>query len=483
MDFALELRGASGEKRMTTAIKFGTSGWRAIVADEFTVANIRLAVAGIAAYVKTQPAPHRVLVGRDPRFLGESFVDVAARVLAGAGVTPIVIPDAAPTPAIAYAVRELKTSGAINFTASHNPPEYNGIKFSTHDGAPSLPEVTGQIEAAIVNLGDGSRIVSANAPAGGFETADVKPAFLKRLAELVDLKAIAKSGIKVVYDPFWGAGRGYSSEILREAGVAVETVHDFRDVLFGGHAPEPDDHLLADCKAKMKAIGAAIGIATDGDADRFGIVDGDGTFIQPNYIIALLFDYLVETRGWRNGVAKSVATTNLINALAEYHKVELYETPVGFKYIGELINGDKIAIGGEESAGLTIRGHVPEKDGVIAGLLVAEMVATRGKSLGVQLKELFAKVGSYYPVRENFRLTPAVKSAFTEKIKADPKELDGRKVSKVVRTDGLKLILEDGSWVCYRLSGTEPVVRAYTEARSEQGMEALKAAAEKFVLS
>ena len=259
-------------------------------------------------------------------------------------------------------------------------------------------------------------------------------------------------------------------------------MHDYRDVLFGGHAPEPDDHLLGDCKAKMKEIGAALGIATDGDADRFGIVDADGTFIQPNYVIALLFDYLVETRGWKNGVAKSVATTNLVNALADFHKVPLYETPVGFKYIGELIIADKIAIGGEESAGLTIRGHVPEKDGIIAGLLVAEMVATRGKSLGEQLKELFAKVGSFYPVRENFHLTPEVKAAFTEKMKADPTELGGRKVTQVVRTDGLKLILDDGSWVCYRLSGTEPVVRAYTEARYEQDMEALKAAAEKFVL-
>ena len=466
-----------------TAIKFGTSGWRAIVAEEFTVANIRLAAAGIAAYVKTLPEPHRVLVGRDPRFLGERFVAEAASVLAGAGVTPIMIPEAAPTPAIAYAVQALKTSGAINFTASHNPPEYNGIKFSTHDGAPALPEVTKHIEAAIAALGGGENIPSLNAPAGGFETADVKPAFLKRLAELVDLKAIAKSGIKVVYDPFWGAGRGYPCHLLREAGVTVETVHDYRDVLFGGHAPEPDDHLLGACKAKMKETGAALGIATDGDADRFGIVDADGTFIQPNYVIALLFDYLVETRGWRNGVAKSVATTNLINALAEHHKVQLYETPVGFKYIGELIIADKIAIGGEESAGLTIRGHVPEKDGVLAGLMMAEMVATRGKSLGVQLKELFGKVGSFYPIRENFRLTPELKAAFTEKMKVDPAELSGRKVSSVVRTDGLKLILEDGSWVCYRLSGTEPVVRAYTEARSEQDSEALKAAAEKFVLS
>ena len=483
MVIAVRVADPSWRDEMTTAIKFGTSGWRAIVADEFTMANIRLAVAGIAAYVKTQPEPHRVLVGRDPRFLGETFVDIAAKVLAGAGVTPIVIPDAAPTPAIAYAVRTLKTSGAINFTASHNPPEYNGIKFSTHDGAPALPEVTRQIEAAIAGFGDKVSIPGVDPPAGGFETADVKPAFLDRLNDLVDLKAIAKSGIKVVFDPFWGAGRGYSCHALRSAGVPVETVHDYRDVLFGGHAPEPDDHLLGDCKTKMKEIGAALGIATDGDADRFGIVDADGTFIQPNYIIALLFDYLVETRGWKNGVAKSVATTNLVNALAEYHKVPLYETPVGFKYIGELIIADKIAIGGEESAGLTIRGHVPEKDGVIAGLLVAEMVATRGKSLGTQLKELFGKVGSFYPVRENFRLTPEVKAAFTEKLKADPTELSGRKVSQVVRTDGLKLILEDGSWVCYRLSGTEPVVRAYTEARSEQDMEALKAAAEKFVLS
>src|ERR1700759_112186 len=440
---------------MTAPIKFGTSGWRSIVADEFTIFNIRRAVAGIAAYVKTQPEPHRILVGRDPRFLGESFVDEAARILAGAGITPIVIPEAAPTPAIAYAVRALKTSGAINFTASHNPPEYNGIKFSTHDGAPALPEVTKQIEAAI-NANTEGKIPHADPPDGGFETEDVKPGFLHRLGELVDLKTIAASHIKVVFDPFWGAGRGYSCHILREAGVEVATVHDYRDVLFGGHAPEPDDHLLGDCRKKMKEFGAKIGIATDGDADRFGIVDEDGPFIQPNYIIALLFDYLVETRGWRNGVAKSVATTNLVNALADSLKIPLYETPVGFKYIGELINQDKIVIGGEESAGLTIRGHVPEKDGVIAGLLVAEMVAVRGRSIGEQLKDLFGRYGSFYPVRENFRLTDEVEQKFTEKVKKDPTELAGQKVKKVVRTDGLKLIFDDGSWVFYRLSGTEP---------------------------
>jgi alpha-D-glucose phosphate-specific phosphoglucomutase len=471
---------------MATQIKFGTSGWRAIVADEFTVENIRRAVAGIAQYVAAQPllagqAQHRVLVGRDPRFLGESFVELAAGVLAAHGVSPEVIVEAAPTPAIAYAVRELKTSGAINFTASHNPPEYNGIKFSTPDGAPALPEVTRHIEANIAALDDDAGLATGPAKAKRTE-AEVKTVYLKRIAELVDLAAIRKAGIKVVVDPFWGAGRGYQSELLKEAGVPVQTVHDYRDVLFGGHAPEPDGELLNDCRAKMKETGAALGIATDGDADRFGIVDADGTYIQPNYIIALLLDYLMETRGWKNGVAKSVATTNMINAIAEKAGIPLFETPVGFKYIGELILQDKILIGGEESAGLTIRGHVPEKDGVLAGLLVAEAVAARGASVGEQIRTLFGKVGSFYPLRENFRLTPDMKTKFTEKIKNDPTELCGLKVKQVVRTDGLKLIFTDGSWVCYRLSGTEPVVRVYTEAKSEAESAKLSEAAKTWVM-
>ena len=464
---------------MATKIHFGTSGWRAIVADEFTLPNIRRAVTGIARYVVQQPGEHRMLVGRDPRFMGEIFVDEAARLLGQHGIVPEVIPEAAPTPAISYAVRRRKTSGAINFTASHNPPEYNGIKFSTPDGAPALPEVTKQIEAEIVALGDS--VPQASTEEQQFEQVDVRPDYLKRLAELVDLKAIAKAQLRIVVDPFWGAARGYAQPLLNDHGVSAVSVHDYRDVLFGGHAPEPDGPLLDTCKAKMRETHAALGIATDGDADRFGIVDRDETFIQPNYIIALLFDYLVESRGWRNGVAKSVATTNLINALAEHYKIQLYETPVGFKYIGELINQDKIAIGGEESAGLTIRGHVPEKDGILAGLLVAEMVAVRGKSLGEQLQELFAKVGSYYPVRENFHLTAEAKKKFTEKLRSDPKELAGRKVASVVRTDGLKLIFDDGSWVCYRLSGTEPVVRAYTEARSKEDSARLTKAAEHWV--
>ncbi len=415
-------------------------------------------------------------MGRDPRFLGETFCAMAAEVLSAYQITPLVIAEAAPTPAISYSVTQAKADGAINFTASHNPPEYNGIKFSTPDGAPALPETTKAIEAEIVDYdlgGTGQRPVTTQASRVETQSIDPRRMYLSRLREIVDLDVIKKAGLKVAFDPLWGAARGYSDALLHEAGVEVATVHDYRDVLFGGHAPEPDDHLLEDLRRKMHEIGAGIGIATDGDADRFGIVDQDGTFLQPNYVIALLFDYLVESRGWKNGVGKSVATTNLINALAEKHKVPLYETPVGFKYIGELIKEDKIVIGGEESAGLSIRKHVPEKDGVLAGLLCCEMVARRGASLGKQLENLF--------LRENFRLTPEVQAKFTEKLRRDPTEFGGSKVASVVRTDGLKLVLADGSWVCYRLSGTEPVVRVYTEARSKEGLGKLSAAAKAWI--
>jgi phosphoglucomutase len=472
---------------MKTQIKFGTSGWRAVVAEDFTFANVKRAVSGIARYVakqKPRGEKARVIVGRDPRFLGETFCAMAAGILEAHGIRPVMVAEPAPTPAFAYAVVQTKADGVINFTASHNPPQYNGIKFSTPDGCPALPEVTKAIEGEIeASDREGGLPAKAheNGDAAGRESLDVKERYLKRLGEIVDTDAMRRAKLKVCFDPMWGAARGYSDEFLRAAGVEVATVHDYRDVLFGGHAPEPDDHLLKDLRDKMRETGAQIGIATDGDADRFGIVDADGTFLQPNYVIALLFDYLVESRGWKNGVAKSVATTNLINAVAKARGIELFETPVGFKYIGELIMQDKIAIGGEESAGLSIRHHVPEKDGVLAGLLCCEMVAKRGKSLGEQLKELSNQVGSYYPQRENFRLTPEVKEKFNGKLKSDPAEFCGCKVAEVVRTDGLKLIFEDGSWVCYRLSGTEPVVRVYSEARSERDLERLAAAAKQWI--
>ncbi len=274
---------------MATEIKFGTSGWRAVMAEEFTFANVRRAVHGIARHVASRkPSGARIIVGRDPRFLGETFCSMAVEILIDHGVTPLLIADPAPTPAIAYGVMHEHADGAINFTASHNPPEYNGIKFSTPDGAPALPEVTKHIESEIRAFDSGDDFPHSALKDIKSKPLEPRRMYLDRLHEIIDLAAIKKANLLVVFDPLWGAARGYPDALLKEAGIEVSTVHDYRDVLFGGHAPEPDDHLLEGLREEMRSTNAHIGIATDGDADRFGIVDQDGTFFQPNYIIALL---------------------------------------------------------------------------------------------------------------------------------------------------------------------------------------------------
>jgi phosphomannomutase len=466
---------------MSNEIKFGTSGWRAVIADDFTLANVRRALRGIARYLVAHAAggPPSLIISRDPRFLGELCVAEAVEVASACGIHCLVTADPAPTPAIAFEIRRRQTGGAINFTASHNPPEYNGLKFSTPDGAPALPEVTGEIERLIAE----DAAPPAAATPGKVESISLAEPYLEDLRKKVDLEVIRSSGLKMVFDPLYGAARGYADRLLKEAGIPAAIIHDCRDVLFGGRPPEPSDDKLGDLRRAMRESGAALGLATDGDADRFGILDRDGTFVSPNHIIGLLFDYLVETRGWPGGAGKSVATTNLVNALAEYHHVPLYETPVGFKYIGELIKADKIVLGGEESAGLSIYGHVPEKDGILACLLVAEMVARRGQPLGAQLERLFARVGGFYPVRVNLRLTEELKQRLASRLHQDPSGFAGRRVREIVRLDGLKLILDDGSWVLFRVSGTEPVVRVYAEARSPGELPLLVEEGKKFVFA
>ena len=467
---------------MATQIHFGTSGWRAVMAEEFTFANVRRAVTGIARYVVSQkPSGARVIVGRDPRFLGETFCAMASEILIAHGVTPLMITDPAPTPAISYAVIQQKADGAINFTASHNPPEYNGIKFSTPDGAPALPEATKRIEAEIAASDAVAISPSPKINLSTAQTLEPRSIYLARLKEIVDFTAIKKANLRVVFDPFWGAARGYSDVLLRELASMCPPC-TIAAMCFSAVTP-PNRTIICWRTVASKCEPPRRTSALPPTAMLTVSASSMPTALSslPTTSSRLLFDYLVESRGWKNGVAKSVATTNLINAVAKHHRVELHETPVGFKYIGELIKQDKIAIGGEESAGLSIRHHVPEKDGVLAGLLCCEMVAKRGKSLGQQLKELFVEVGSFYSLRENFHLTQEAMEKFTGKLKKEPRELMGRKVAEIVRTDGLKLLFGDGSWVCYRLSGTEPVVRVYSEAGSKDELTKLSAAAKQWI--
>jgi alpha-D-glucose phosphate-specific phosphoglucomutase len=458
---------------MSTRIKFGTSGWRAIIADEFTYANVRLATEAIGAWVRRRSASPTILVGYDTRFASEHFGREVARVLSSQNIRVRLCSQAVPTPGVAWTVINQKFAGAVNITASHNPGEYNGLKFSTSDGAPALPEVTTEIEREIEHLQAAKWTFAAQPNESLISPIDLGPAYLRDLATKVDFKKIRDANISIGYDALHGSGAGYLDRILKENNIPAMVLHTDRDVFFGGHHPEPAETQMSELKVVMKKNGLKLGLATDGDADRFGILDESGEFIYPNELLAMLVDYLVESRGWKGGVARSVATTHLIDRVAKFHNLELLETPVGFKFIGEYIKEGRIILGGEESAGLSIRGHVPEKDGILACLLITEMVASRRKSLKNQLNDLFSKVGAVYNRRLNIQLDPSIGERVKQKIASDVRDFHGRHVAQQNRVDGLKLIFDDGSWVLMRPSGTEPVVRFYAESNTEADLEKL----------
>ncbi|MFH1541020.1 MAG: hypothetical protein ABID79_04110 [Elusimicrobiota bacterium] len=306
--------------------------------------------------------------------------------------------------------------------------------------------------------------------------------YLKKISELVDLKAIKKSNIKMVLDVLYGTGRGYLDKILIDADCKIKVLHNLRDVLFGGNPPEPAKKNLGELLQILKKEKYQLGLATDGDADRFGIIDSDGTFITPNETIALLLEHLIKTRGWKGVVARSVMTTHLVDAIAKKHNVEIRETPVGFKYIGEVMTKEKMIIGGEESGGLTIMGHIPEKDGILACLLVAEMVAINKKPIKEILKQIYREVGTILSERLNFHLPSEKMNSIKSKLEQNPPlEIASIKVKSINKIDGYKFLLDDGSWVGLRLSGTEPVVRIYIEANSQKKINKLILASQDFL--
>lgn len=478
----VEAQGGPGWGRGTVPpIHFGTSGWRGILAEDFTFARARIVTAAIARYVKESGLAGRgVVVGYDTRFLSEAFAREAAASLATSGLRVYLCVRDTPTPALAAEILERGAAGGLNITASHNPPEYNGMKFSMASGGPALPEVTAAIETEANRLLQGPPLppaALAGPPEAEITPTDPYPPYAARVLGLLDLACLRRAHLKVVVDPLYGTGRGYLDTLCREAGCEVSVIHDHRDPLFGGGAPEPSVENLTALARAVRERGAHLGLATDGDADRFGLLDTDGTFVEPNYLLGLLLDYLAGTRGWSGGVARSVATTHLVDAAARRRGVPVYETPVGFKYIGDLLTQGKILLGGEESAGLTVKGHVPEKDGILACLLAAELVAASGgRSLGALLQDLYRAVGTVLCRRVNLPLSPAGEDRLKVILANPPTMLGGRRVLQVNQVDGVKLLLEDGSWVLLRPSGTEPMVRLYVEAESGERLDALETA-------
>lgn len=469
-------------------IRFGTSGWRDVIADTFTFANVRLVARAIAEHLTAEGADHpHVVVGYDTRFLSEAFAAEAAAILAAHGIRVWLTDRDVPTPVIAYEVVRRGAAGGLNITASHNPPEYNGLKLSGPSGGPILPTVTDRIEKRVQEL-----MTQPETPCPPLEELEAKglvaridprPTYLNRLRELVDLRTIAAARLKVAIDLLYGTARGYLDEILREAGCDVQILHESRNPSFGGLAPDPSEANLRELASVARSGGFHLGLATDGDGDRYGILDRDGRFIEPNYILALLLRHLINTRGWRMGVARSVATSHLVDAVARLQTVPVYETGVGFKYLGEFITQGKVALCGEESAGLSILGHVPEKDGILAALLVTEMIATAGgPSIQRLLDALYAEVGStIYARRLNFHLTREQQERVALRLQNLPTRVAGLAVVEVNTLDGTKLLLENGSWFLVRSSGTEPVMRLYLDAHSEERLDELTAAARAFL--
>jgi phosphoglucomutase len=467
-------------------IRFGTSGWRAIIAEEFTVANVRRVVAAAAKVLAKGPRARRgVFVGYDTRFLSDRFAREAAEVLAAHGLPVYLSPTPVPTPAIALAIVDGRRAGGINITASHNPPEYSGLKLSTSDGAPALPEVTRAVEGLLAV--DPPAEGAASGPAAGagrivkrpatIRELDVRAGYFRQLGRLVRLAAIRKARLTLGCDPRHGAAAGFLDGILRRAARSVEVIHETPHPEFGGTGPDCGEPQLRPLARLVRRRRLRLGLATDGDGDRFGIIDAGGHYVQPNLFLAVLADYLIEERRLPGGVGRSVATTHLLDAVCALHGRRLYETPVGFKYLGEHLKAGRVFLACEESAGLSLRGHVPEKDGILAGLLAAEMVAARRRTLREQIRDLFLKVGPLHSRRIDYHVDAAVAARLARRLEEIPQSLAGRRVARCDTTDGRKLVFADGSWLLFRASGTEPVVRCYGEARTPKDLEALLVAA------
>ncbi len=472
-------------------IHFGTDGWRAVISDSFTFDNLRIVAQAIADAVASEhwdksgnggpkPDEHKIVVGFDTRFLSDRFAGEVARVLAANGFTVLLAQSDAPTPAISFAVKFHQAIAGVMITASHNAPRYNGVKLKASYGGSALPEQCRRVEIYISdneqrargpNLMDFDRARST----GLIQKFNPLPAYFDHLRTLINTDLIAENPQRFVVDSMYGAGRGVIKAFLQGTGCDIAEIRSEMNPGFGGIHPEPIAKYLGSLSSAISSGMGNFGLATDGDADRIGAMDERGTFIDPHKIMALSLQYLVEKRGLSGAVVRTVSTTRMIDRLARKYGLKLYETPVGFNHIADTMMQEEVLIGGEESGGISFKGHIPEGDGPIMGLLLVEMMAAARKPLVELVENLLAEVGPALYERTDLRLSrPVAKAEMTEYLtRQAPREIDGHKVGEVSQRDGVKYIMADDSWLLIRPSGTEPVLRVYAEGRTPEMVKAL----------
>lgn len=457
---------------MIKPIKFGTDGWRAIIAQEFTFDNVIIVTKAVAAYIKTEYDPSKpVIIGYDTRFLADKFAQAAAKTLNDYGLNVKIVDRDAPTPTVAYAAKNLNTAGALMITASHNPPEWCGIKYIPDYAGPATPDITDIIVENVHRLQNGDEtVLQPSETKGVTEYFNPKPAYFKWIKQFINFEKIRNSNIKIFYDPLYSSGRDYFDGILIEEKCPVTVIHNWRDPLYGGGMPEPKEKFLGELKELIIQNFPAVGFSNDGDADRFGVLDEKGNYITPNEVIAILLKHLIKNKGKKGSVVKTVATSRIIDKIAQIYGIKVHETPVGFKYVGQIMRQEDVIVGGEESGGLSISGHIPEKDGILANLCILEAMAYEGKYLYEIVENLKSEIhGNFINYRLDLRLTEAAKERAMDMFNNNPPKIIGEiKVKNINNLDGVKFNLEDdNSWILIRPSGTEPLLRIYFETDSQ----------------
>ncbi len=440
---------------------------------------MRICAQAVAEYLKQSGLARRgLIVGYDTRFASEDFASAAAEMAAGNGIKVSLCPQAVPTPVVSYGVLAQKAGGAIVITASHNPATWNGFKYKSEFGSSASSEVTAQIEkniAHIIATGKTSRMPMTEAIKQGLvEHLDLAPVYFDHLTSLIDLNELRRAKLKVVVDPMYGAGIGYFKTLLGDGAMELIEINSERNPLFPGIQPEPIAANLAKLSATIKQRKADVGVATDGDGDRIGIVDENGLFLTPLQVFALLTLYLLEVEGERGPIVKTITTTSMLYRLGEIFSVPVHETPVGFKYVAPIMMAEDALIGGEESGGYGFRGHMPERDGILAGLYFLDLMVKTGKSPSQLIDYLYSKVGPHHFKRIDVEFPADKRQAIIDRIKHNPPEaIEGVKVANLDTRDGFRFTLADNTWLLIRFSGTEPVLRLYTESDSPARVERL----------